>query len=101
MRKKMRKKLAMRRLIVASIILLGCSLLLFPQSAHADTGRAYVTNGGGNSVSVIDMTTNTVVATIPVGVSPRSAVVSRDGRHVYVSNFTVCCSVGPGTVSVI
>ena len=51
--------------------------------------------GGGNSgqstVSVINTATNTIVQTIPVGVSclcvnPDSAVISRDGRRVYVAN---------------
>ncbi|WP_430794640.1 hypothetical protein [Bacillus cereus] len=30
----------------------------------------YVTNANGNNVSVIDGATNTVIATIPVGVFP-------------------------------
>ena len=34
-------------------------------------GTVYVTNGGDNTVSVIDAATNTVTATIPVGTSPR------------------------------
>ena len=51
--------------------------------------------GGGNSgqstVSVINTATNTIVQTIPVGVSclcvnPDSLVISRDGRRVYVAN---------------
>ena len=38
-------------------------------TAQAQT-RAYVTNLGSNTVSVIDTATNTVVATIPVGLTP-------------------------------
>jgi YVTN family beta-propeller protein len=38
-------------------------------TAQAQT-RAYVTNWGSSTVTVIDTATNTVVATIPVGVDP-------------------------------
>ncbi|MDY7965779.1 hypothetical protein U0F29_32640, partial [Bacillus thuringiensis] len=31
---------------------------------------AYVTNAGSSTVSVIDTSSNTVVATVPVGVAP-------------------------------
>ncbi|TKI86366.1 hypothetical protein FC701_06155 [Bacillus mycoides] len=32
--------------------------------------RAYVTNQASHTVSVIDIATNTVIATVPVGVAP-------------------------------
>ncbi len=32
--------------------------------------RAYVTNQASNTVSVIDIATNTIITTIPVGVAP-------------------------------
>ena len=38
-------------------------------TAQAQT-RAYVANFGSDTVSVIDTATNTVVATIPVGLNP-------------------------------
>jgi len=48
---------------------------------------AYVTNGGDNSVSVIDTTTNTVVGDpIPVGSFPIGVAVTPDGKHAYVVN---------------
>jgi YVTN family beta-propeller protein len=49
-----------------------------------DIGRVYVTNEVGKSVSVIDVISNTVVNTIPVGGDPTAIVASRDGTRVYV-----------------
>jgi kumamolisin len=60
----------------------------------------YVANLGpngrlpGGSVSVIDPTTNLMVALIPVGREPRGVAVAPDRAHVYVAN-------AGGTVSVI
>jgi YVTN family beta-propeller protein len=48
---------------------------------------AYVTNGGDNTVSVIDTASNTVVATIPVGNTPTGVAITSDGTHAYVGNF--------------
>ncbi len=45
---------------------------------------AYVVTG--NNVSVIDTSTNTVTATIPVGHSPIGVVFSPDGTRAYVTN---------------
>lgn len=49
--------------------------------------NAYITNYSDNTVSVIDPTSNWVVATIPVGSGPDGVAVSRDGRRVYVANY--------------
>jgi YVTN family beta-propeller protein len=55
-----------------------------------DGKRLYVTNNvisaAGNSVSVIDTATNTVVATIPVGEAPRGIAITPDGTRAYVAN---------------
>jgi YVTN family beta-propeller protein len=40
-----------------------------------DGARAYVTNAGANSVSVIDTSTNAVTATVPVGANPVNAAI--------------------------
>ncbi len=61
---------------------------------HAQT-RAYVTSINTNTVSVIDTSTNSVAATIPVGSGPAGVVVSPDGTTAYVSNSN------DGTLSVI
>ncbi|HEY4327088.1 MAG TPA: cadherin-like beta sandwich domain-containing protein [Mucilaginibacter sp.] len=47
---------------------------------------AYIANRDSNSVSVINTATNTVVATIPVGIAPFGVSASPDGSKVYVAN---------------
>ena len=56
---------------------------------------AYVSDTNSNSVSVIDTSTNTVTATIPVGTNPYVVAITPDGKHAYVANF------GSSSVSVI
>jgi YVTN family beta-propeller protein len=48
--------------------------------------RVYVTNLGRATVSVIDAATNAVVATVPVGLSPKGVAVDPTGTRVYVAN---------------
>ena len=48
---------------------------------------AYVSNSGSNEVSVIDTTTDSVVATIPVGDGPGWMAATADGTRIYVANF--------------
>jgi len=48
--------------------------------------RLYVTNQGSNTVSVIDTSSNTISATVPVGNSPYGVVVNPSGTRVYVAN---------------
>ena len=55
----------------------------------------YVANSGSSTVSVIDGTTNTVVATIPVGSAPQGIAFNPDNGFLYVANQ------GSNTVSVI
>lgn len=80
-----------RSQFIASAI--GLTLTNLPVEVLAEP-FAYVTNQNSNSVSVIDMATNIVTSTIPVGSNPRGAAVTPDGKRVYVCN-------GQGTVSVI
>jgi len=47
---------------------------------------AYLTNWSSNTVTVLDIATNTVTATIAVGSDPVSVAVSPDGKFVYVAN---------------
>jgi gliding motility-associated-like protein len=47
---------------------------------------AYLANGGSNTVSVVDINANTLVATIPVGKDPCDIAVSPDGTRIYVAN---------------
>ncbi len=64
-----------------------------------DGSKVYIANIEFNTVSVIDTASNTVTATIPVGVNPESVAVTPDSSKVYVTNGTSGST--PGTVSVI
>jgi YVTN family beta-propeller protein/autotransporter-associated beta strand protein len=65
-------------------------------AVRGDESLVYVSNAGGsNTVSVINTATNTVVATIPVGMVPLFLAVSPDGTRIYVPNL------GSDTVSII
>jgi YVTN family beta-propeller protein len=54
-------------------------------AARAAGDLAYVTNEDSRELTVVDVTTDSVVATIPVGTRPRGVAVSPDGRTVYVA----------------
>ena len=51
-------------------------------------GFAYVTNQNSNDVSVIDISTNTVTATVAVGTGPMGVAIAPDGAFAYVTNNT-------------
>src|SRR5437879_5376798 len=85
------KKAIYYQLIHRALILLTATISSY--AAMAQT--AFVANMGMNDVSVIDVTLNTVIDTVPVGLRPAQVEVSPDGRRVYVSNY------GSDTVSVI
>lgn len=51
-----------------------------------DGAKVYVTNEGSNNVSVIDTSTNKVIATVNVGTNPYGIAVTPDGKKVYVAN---------------
>ena len=48
--------------------------------------RAYVANGASDTVSVIDVNTQQILATIPLGHTPTYVVANPDGERAYVSN---------------
>ncbi|MDH6423553.1 YncE family protein [Aurantimicrobium minutum] len=56
---------------------------------------AYVANFGSNNVSVINLQTNTVIATIPVGTQPSWVAITPDGEKALVLNW------GSDSISVI
>ena len=65
---------------------LQLSILVFVcNAAIADTGRVFVSNERGDSVSVLDGITNQVISTISVGKRPRGVGISPDGTEVYVA----------------
>lgn len=49
--------------------------------------KAYITNSGNGTVSVIDTILNEVIAIIPVGNNPRPIAINEAGTFVYVGNF--------------
>ncbi|MBV8894676.1 MAG: YncE family protein [Acidobacteria bacterium] len=58
--------------------------LIAPTAAHAID--AYITSSGGNTVSVIDTATNTVIATITLDRPSAGVAVTPDGSKVYIAN---------------
>jgi YVTN family beta-propeller protein len=56
---------------------------------------AYITNHGSDSVSVLDLALETVIATVNVEAAPVGVAVAPNARHVYVANR------GSGSLSVI
>lgn len=85
-----------------SFLLSLFAFLFFATNAFATTvgPRAYIVNNNSNNVTVLDSGTNSVITTIPVGVSPEGIAISPDGSKLYVSNFS-CCTPGQGSISVI
>jgi YVTN family beta-propeller protein len=63
--------------------LICCAGIALPSAAAP---FAYITNQGSHDVSVIDLATQAVVATVPVGRSPAGVVASSLAGRVYVSN---------------
>ena len=80
--------------LIVSIALTGCSPDGAPRP-DAPVGEAaarnragelvYVTNEGSGELTVLDPSSDSIVATIPVGTRPRGVRVSADGRRVYVA----------------
>ena len=80
-------KLPMKSLLVASVIGgLGACLALSAAANHPAPVYAYVTALGSNTVSMIETSTDTVVATVSVGGGPLGIGVSPDGNRAYVAN---------------
>src|SRR3954466_15627245 len=72
----------MRRMISVTFLL---ALLIGAAPRTAPSGRAYVSNERSGDISVIDLSSNTVVATIPVGKRPRGVQLSPDKTRLYVA----------------
>ncbi len=63
------------RMLVLSVVTIVATL----QAAQATTKYAYVANNSANTVSVVNIGTNTVTATIPVGSFPYAVAVNQAG----------------------
>jgi YVTN family beta-propeller protein len=73
--------------------------------------KAYITNFGpyGTTVSILDLSNNTITKTINVGIQPSGAAVTSDGAYLYISNYNTLYtqsynepvnSPGTGTVTI-
>jgi YVTN family beta-propeller protein len=67
-------------------LFVALSLFVFRLALCAQS-FAYVMNSGDNTVSVIATPSNTVVATVRVGILPVAVAVTPDGTLVYVVNY--------------
>jgi len=64
------------------------ALFLFTTSSECDAASdAYIPNQTANTVSVIDLSDNSVIETIDVGGSPTGVAMDVKGGYVYVTNF--------------
>lgn len=67
-------------------VMLALFLVILGASAALAQTKAYVTNNADNTVSVIDTTSNAVIATLPVGSGPRGIAVTPNNAFAYVAN---------------
>lgn len=72
-------------LLLVVTVCVVCALAALPTTASAEL-RAYVPNYDDDTVSVIRISDNSVIATISVGDGPFGARALPGGRYVYVSN---------------
>jgi YVTN family beta-propeller protein len=80
-----------QRLTLVLLLLLSLGSGFGTATAQGQT-RAYVTNLSG-TVSVVNTTTNAVIATIPVGIFPSGVAITPDGSRAYVVNIINSISV--------
>jgi len=79
----------------------GFAFLLLWSGISLAAPFAYITNLDANSVSVIDIASNTVVATIPVGSQPAGVAVNSTGARVYIANLDSVSVIDGASKSVI
>lgn len=69
------------------MVVLACVASMCALGPSASAHRAYVTNQGSASVSVIDTASNAVIGSpIPVGTGPLQVAITPDGSRAYVTN---------------
>jgi len=83
--------------VVTRIPIVGVAgVYSFGVAVSQNGSRVDVTDLCSNSISVIDATTNTIVATIPGIINPQGIAATPDGNRVYATNFSA-----PGTIKAI
>ena len=81
------KKLVHRSVVsIPTVAILTLTGLWDSSRAAGAQALAYVANFFSNNVSVIDTSSNTVVATVNVGSQPNSVAITPDGTRAYVTN---------------
>ncbi len=71
---------------MAARLYLGLLVILTFSTNLIFANFAYVANLGGDTVFVIDTSTNNVIATITVGVDPSGVAITPNGQFAYVTN---------------
>ncbi len=94
-RQRGRKRLVVGLFACATLLLAGCRQRGFPHYPSNFREYAWVTDGGSNSVTVLDLVNMVSAKTIPVGADPVAVAVNPKKNEVYVAN------AGSGTISVI
>lgn len=57
-----------------------------PYNSKINNDKLYVANFGSDNISVIDLTTNLITATISVGTNPSEIIVDKTTNYIWVSN---------------
>ena len=80
------REFIMRRSPLSRLLALAVAACALAAPAVDAAGpKAYVGNFSDNTVSVVDLGSGSVVATIPVSAGPHGMTVSPDGKTVYIS----------------
>src|SRR5580704_4348919 len=81
--------------LALAVLAVGAAAFVWRPHRTAALGRLYVSSEESGTVSVIDLGTQQVVATIQAGKRPRGVQVSPDGKTVYVA-LSGSPNMGPG-----
>ncbi|MEP6620732.1 MAG: hypothetical protein ABJE47_15515 [bacterium] len=79
----------MTYLTLRSALAAGMLALMAMVSADGPTGTLVVSNMNDNTVTVLDVASGRVLATLPTGEGPHEVAASHDGRWAVVSNYGV------------
>lgn len=90
-----RTRLLVLAAVLAPLVLSGCRRVKFPHHDADFRDYAWITNGGSNNVTVLDLVNMQQAATIPVGANPTAIAVNPVRDEVYAVN------TGSGSITVI